>query len=100
MIHPVKAPMEADGFRVVQTTRFRVHCMFGPDDTVGVGSLVFVHAPASCPNPSVGFVREIGKDGMGDLIVRIALLKADPLSWPTKEVWVCPDALTKPYISP
>jgi hypothetical protein len=96
MILPINAEYTQDR-KVVQSTRFRVNSQLASQDRVGVGDVVFVRDPPKCPQGSVGFIRELGADAWGNLIVRIDLIKADPNSWPVKALWVYPDHLWKGF---
>lgn len=96
MVPAVKAEYLEDR-KVSQQTRFRVESNVSGNDVVGVGDLVFVRQGSICPIGTPGFIRELGADGFGMLIVRIDLIKADPMSWPTREVWVYPYYLVKAF---
>lgn len=82
---------------VLQDLRISVKSAVAGNDLVGLNDVVFVDASGQCPENSIGFIREFGASGLDDLIVRVDLIKKDPMSWPYYDVWVFPGQLTKAF---
>jgi hypothetical protein len=101
----VKARRNPDG-TVVQTDRVRVKSCVAGNDVVAVGDIVCMWLDTNrlpvCPDGGfssvLGFIRQLGADGFGDLIVRVDVIKTDPMRGLLGgEVWAYPEDLWKTF---
>lgn len=83
--------------KVKQDVSFRVNSCVSGWNACCVGDIVFLNCGARCPEKSIGFIRELGADGFGTLIIRVDLIKQDPMSWPRGDLWCYQDELIKSF---